>query len=66
MSKKKTLLIALGIIVSFIILAGIVVVLAIAKIINFTVAALMLVALLGMYVGFGILVALYRLVAKLD
>jgi len=36
------------------------------KIISFEVAKLMLVALLGMYVGFGILIAVYRLIAKLD
>ena len=35
------------------------------RIISFEIAKLMLVALLGMYVGFGILIAVYRLIAKL-
>jgi len=35
------------------------------RIISFEIAKLMLVALLGMYVGFGILIAVYRLMAKL-
>jgi NADH:ubiquinone oxidoreductase subunit K len=29
-------------------------------------AILMLVALVGMYIGFGILIAVYRLIGKLD
>jgi hypothetical protein len=29
-------------------------------------ATLMLIGMLGLYVGFGILIAIYRLVAKLD
>ena len=36
------------------------------EIIGFEMALLMLVALLGMYVGFGILIAVYRLIARLD
>ena len=37
-----------------------------AKIISFEMAILMLVALLGMYLGFGILIAVYRLITKLE
>ena len=34
--------------------------------ISFEMAMLMLVALLGMYIGFGILIAVYRLIDKLE
>jgi hypothetical protein len=37
-----------------------------ARIISLGVAILMLVALVGMYVGFGILIAVYRLISKLE
>ena len=40
--------------------------LLVMKIISFGVAKLMLVALLGMYVGFGILIAIYRLIRDLE
>jgi hypothetical protein len=40
--------------------------LAAAKVISLGVAMLMLVALVGMYVGFGILIAVYRLINKLE
>jgi hypothetical protein len=40
-------------------------VLAVRKIITFELAMLMLIALFGMYVGFGFLVAVYRFVARL-
>jgi len=54
-----------GIAASFIGLAGAIIFLAETKIISFEMAKLMLVALLGMYVGFGILIAIYRLIGKL-
>ena len=55
-----------GIAVSFIGLAGVIIFLSEAKIIGFEMAMLMLVALLGMYLGFGVLIAVYRLVGKLE
>jgi hypothetical protein len=55
-----------GIAASFAGLAGTIVFLSEAKIISFELALLMLVALLGLYVGFGILIAVYRLISKLD
>ena len=55
-----------GIAASFIGLIGVIVFLWQAKIISFEMAKLMLVALLGMYVGFGILIAIYRLIGKLE
>jgi hypothetical protein len=65
MPRKRTLKIVAGIAASFIALAGTVVFLSEAKIISFEMANLMLVALFGMYLGFGILIAVYRLVAKM-
>jgi hypothetical protein len=66
MPRNRTLKVAAGIAASFIGLAGTVIYLALAKIISFGVAILMLVALVGMYVGFGILIAVYRLISKLE
>lgn len=66
MPKNRALKVVAGIAASFIALAGAIVFLLAAKIIKPGVALLMLVALVGMYVGFGILIAVYRLINKLD
>jgi len=66
MPKNRTLITVAGIVVSFAVLVGTIIFLMEAKIIGFAVAMLMLAALLGMYVGFGILIAVYRLISKLD
>jgi hypothetical protein len=66
MPRTGTLKAAAGIAASFIGLAGTIIFLSIAKIISFEMAKLMLVALLGMYVGFGILIAVYRFISKLE
>jgi hypothetical protein len=66
MPRKRTLRIVAGIAVSFIGLAGTIIFLSGMKIISFEVAKLMLVALLAMYIGFGVLIAIYRLIAKLE
>ena len=66
MPKKKTLIVVAGIAASFAFLAGTIIVLSEAKIISFGMAKLMLVALVGMYVGFGVLIAVYRLIDKLE
>ena len=65
MPRNRTLKAVLGIAVSFAVLVGVIIFMSQMKIISFEVAKLMLVALLGMYVGFGILIAVYRLIAKL-
>jgi hypothetical protein len=65
MPRNRTLKVLAGIAASFIALVGTVIFLSQMKIISFEVAKLMLVALLGMYVGFGILIAVYRLIGKL-
>jgi hypothetical protein len=66
MPKNRTLKVVAGIAASFTGLAGTIIFLAAAEIISLGVAILMLVALVGMYVGFGILIAVYRLISKLD
>jgi len=66
MPKNRTLITVAGIVVSFAGLAGTIIFLLETKVIGFAVAMLMLAALLGMYVGFGILIAVYRLISKLD
>jgi hypothetical protein len=65
MPRSRTLLIAAGIAVSFIGLAGTIMFLSRTEIISVVLAKLMLVALLGMYVGFGFLIAVYRLIGRL-
>ena len=66
MTKSRTIKLVAGIAASFTGLVGAVILLLESKIIGFEMAMLMLVALLGMYVGFGVLIAVYRLVGKLD
>jgi hypothetical protein len=66
MPVNRTLIVVAGIVVSFAGLAGTIIFLWAAKVISFEMAMLMLVALLGMYIGFGILIAVYRLIAKLE
>ena len=66
MPKNRTLKVVAGIAASFTGLVGTIIFLSEAKIISFEMANLMLVALLGMYLGFGILIAVYRLVGKLE
>jgi len=66
MAVNRTLKIVAGIVVSFAVLAGTIIFLSATKIIGFTMAMLMLVALVGMYVGFGVLIAVYRLINKLE
>ena len=65
MPKVRALMVVAGIAASFAALVGVIVLLASAEIVSFAMAKLMLVALLGMYVGFGILIAVYRLIGKL-
>jgi hypothetical protein len=66
MARRRTLRTIAAIAVSFAALVGTIIFLSEMKIITFEVAKLMLVALLAMYVGFGVLIAIYRLIAKLE
>ena len=66
MPKNRRLRVAAGIAASYLFLVGIIVVLWRAQIVTVEMAMLMFVALLGMYFGFGVLIAVYRFVAKLE
>lgn len=66
MPRSRTLRVVAAIVVSFAALVGTIIILLKMDIIGFTVAKLMLVTLLGMYVGFGALIAAYLLISKLD
>ena len=66
MAKNRTLKIAAGIAASFTGLVGTIIFLLGKKIITFEMALLMLIALLAMYFGFGILIAVYRFMGKLE
>ena len=65
-ARSRTLIVVAGIAVSFIGLVATIIFLSEMKVISFAISKLMLVALLGMYVGFGILIAVYRLIRKMD
>jgi uncharacterized phage infection (PIP) family protein YhgE len=65
MPRSRTLRTVAGIAASFAGLVGTIIFLSEMKIISVEVAKLMLVALFAMYVGFGVLIAVYRLIAKL-
>lgn len=66
MPRNRTLKALAGIAASFAGLAGTIIFLLVMKIISPAMAKLMLVALLAMYVGFGILIGVYRLIRKLE
>ncbi|HEX9783079.1 MAG TPA: hypothetical protein VGA56_10185 [Opitutaceae bacterium] len=66
MPGNRTLKVVAGIVVSFTALAGTIILLSEMKVISFEMAMLMLAALLGMYIGFGVLIAVYRLVDRLE
>ena len=59
------MLVAAGVLL-FTALVGAILALLIAKVITFPLALLMLIALLGLYLGFGVLIAVWRFVAKLQ
>jgi hypothetical protein len=66
MAISKRLKVAIGIATLFCSLVGIIAVLMVKHVVSIQVALLMLVALLGLYVGFGILILVYLLISKLD
>ena len=65
-SNKKALKIALGVGALFMALIVFIIYLAGKRIITPQMAMLMFVALLGLYFGLGVLIAVYRFVSKLD
>jgi hypothetical protein len=66
MPIRRTLIVVASIAASFVGLVGVIIFLLANKIVSFALAMLMLVALFGLYVGFGILIAVYRLISKLE
>ena len=66
MRKHKTLKVVAAIAVSFIALAGTIVLLAQTGTVSAEMAKLMLAALLAIYIGFGFLIALYRLIDMME
>jgi hypothetical protein len=66
MPNNRTLKIAAVIAGSFAALAGTIIFLLVVKVITVEMALLMLVALVGLYFGFGILIAVWRFVSKLE
>ena len=66
MPRNRTLIVVAAIVVSFTGLVGTIVFLLESKIISFAMAMLMIVALFGMYIGCGFLIAVYRLIGKLE
>jgi hypothetical protein len=65
MSDRKKLKIAAAISLSFTGIVVLIMVLLVKAVITFQMALLMLVALLGLYSGFGVLIFLYRFVERL-
>jgi hypothetical protein len=66
MRKHKTLKVVAAIAASFIALAGTIVLLAQTGTISPEMAKLMLAALLAIYIGFGFLIAVYRLIDMME
>lgn len=66
MPKRRTLIIIASVAASFLVLAVSIILLAQAEAIDFGIAKLMLVALLAIYIGFGFLIAVYRLIDWLE
>ena len=66
MPRGRMLKVFLVIALLFFSLVGLIVALRTSGLVNVQVALLMLVALIGLYVGIGVLVAVYRLVVKLE
>jgi hypothetical protein len=64
--NKKKLKIAAAISLSFTGIVVLIMTLLIKGVITFQLALLMLVALLGLYFGFGVLIVLYRFVSRLE
>lgn len=65
MADKKKWLIAAAISLSFTGIVVLIMALLIKGVVTFQLGLLMLVALLGLYFGFGVLIAVYRFVGRL-
>jgi hypothetical protein len=65
-SDTRKLKIVAGVVASFCLLIVVVLALLIKHVVTFQMALLMLVALFGLYCGFGLLIAVWRFVSKLE
>ncbi len=66
MPKNRAFRVAVGAAMMFTVLVGAVVFLMVTRVVSIQMALLMLLALLGLYVGFGILILVYRLISNLE
>jgi hypothetical protein len=66
MRKPRPALIAVAVAGSFVAIAAAILFMSAMEVITPTVAKLMLVELAGLYLGFGVLIAIYQLLRKLD
>lgn len=66
MSKNGAPKLVVGIAASFMGVAGVIIFLLATKIVSVQIGILMLVMSVGMHLGFGILIAVYRLIGKLE
>jgi hypothetical protein len=66
MSKNRAPTLLVGMVASFMGVTGVIIALLATKIVGVQVGILMLVATAGMHLGFGILIAVYRLIGRLD
>lgn len=64
--RYKTPKLVFGIVASFMSFAGVIIFLLATKIVSVQIGILMLVMSVGMHLGFGILIAVYRLIGKLE
>ena len=66
MAGRRKLFVALVVVTSFVLVAFGVLYLEFLGVVTPAMSILMLIALLGFYLGFGVLIGVYRLVAKLQ
>jgi hypothetical protein len=66
MSKNRTSRLLVGIVASFMSFGGLIILMLATKIVSAQLGILMLVASVGMHLGFGVLLAVYRLIGKLE
>ena len=66
MSKNGTSKLLVGIVASFMSFGGVIILMLATKIVSAQMGILMLVASVGMHLGFGVLLAVYRLIGKLE
>ncbi len=66
MSRNRRPKLVVAIVASFMGFAGVIIFLLATKIVSVQIGILMLVASVGMHLGFGILIAVHRLIRKLE